>query len=643
MTQAVILAGGKGTRLRERLGDLPKPMIDLCGIPLLERQILLLKRYGFDDILILVNYQAQRIVSFCESKSNWGLRIRCINDGEPRGTAGAVLQIFDLLEPEFLVVYGDTMLNVDLHRFQQFHSQDKECAASLFLHPNDHPHDSDLVDLNEDQYIQAFHSYPHDGSKYLPNLVNAALYLVRKSALKPWLKPTAEVLDFAKNIFPAMLQHGSSLRGYNSPEYIKDCGTPARIDKVSADFTSGKIARFALDNKQNAVFIDRDGTINEEVNHLNSVDQFKLIEGVDEAIKRLNKSEYRTCVVTNQPVVARGECSFEELKQIHNKFESLLGLKGAFIDRIYFCPHHPDSGFKGEIAELKRHCTCRKPNTGMIDKAVAELNIDISQSWMIGDSTSDVLAARSAGLKSILVETGLAGTDRKYSITPDFKVPNLGSAIDFLLDTYPQIFNQLETALDRVTRGSVIFIGGYQCVGKSNVASVVRDWLRANGLSSRIFSTLLTNRFVGGDDSATFEYKPSTETEQFLNALSKTDGDPQRLTIPNSLRPRADGNEQDNFLVTSNTDVIIFEGIDALYLATRVSGAIGIFVERDEQYRKQRVVAENFRQGYSVEESSQLYEKQMSNEIPWIDTFAIGARRITSSNNNFRSTTELTR
>lgn len=609
MNQAVILAGGKGTRLRERLGNLPKPLIDLCGIPLLERQILLLKRYGFNNVLILVNYQAQRIIDFCESKANWGLQIRCIDDGVPRGTAGAVLQIYDSLEPEFLVVYGDTMLNVDLQRFQHFHRQDSQSAASLLLHPNDHPHDSDLVDLNEQQYIQAFHPYPHDGTRYLPNLVNAALYMVRKKAIEPWRNHNESTLDFAKNLFPLMLTAGMSIRGYNSPEYIKDCGTPSRIDKVSADFTSGKIERFALDQEQKAIFLDRDGTLNVEVNHLKSVDQFVLFDGVDDAIKRLNKSEFRTCVVTNQPVIARGECSLEDLRQIHNKFETLLGLKGAFVDRIYFCPHHPDKGFEGEVPELKKQCQCRKPNTGMIDIAVAELNINVKKSWMIGDSTSDLMAAKSAGLKSILVETGFAGLDGNYAVTADFRVNNLPAAVEFILSSYPKLYTHLESLLCAVSKGNVIFIGGYRQTGKSNLASIAGEVFQSRGLGYQSFSIDQNTHFSVDEQGAISGCRfDQNLTEYIGHMLSKS-----------SKHIDMQGDKP---------DILIVEGVAALYFAEQVGAKHRIFLECDEEQRKRQVTARNTRSGLSSSEFGHLDQMQSSNEMRWIDSSLHSAHKI---------------
>ena len=205
MRQVVILAGGKGTRLKERLGDLPKPLIDVCGTPLLEHQILLVKRYGFDRILILVNHKAQQIVDFCESRGNWGIAVQCIDDQVPLGTAGAVLNVFDLLEEQFLVMYGDTMLEVDLNRFCKAHERLPATGATLFLHPNDHPQDSDLVEMAESGAITQFHPYPHKADRYYPNLVNAALYCLSKAALIAYRRDGKTQLDFGKQLFPQMI------------------------------------------------------------------------------------------------------------------------------------------------------------------------------------------------------------------------------------------------------------------------------------------------------------------------------------------------------------------------------------------------------------------------------------------------------
>jgi len=138
-------------------------------------------------------------------------------------------------------------------------------------------------------------------------------------------------------------------------------------------------------------------------------------------------------VVTNQPVIAKGWTTEAELQNIHNKLETLLGTEHAFLDRIYFCPHHPDGGFPGERAALKIRCECRKPGIGMIQNAVADLNIDLGQSWLIGDTTTDIQTAANAGLRSILIGTGSGGKDAKHPVRPDHAARDVLEAVKLLV------------------------------------------------------------------------------------------------------------------------------------------------------------------------------------------------------------------
>src|SRR5690606_7308456 len=169
---------------------------------------------------------------------------------------------------------------------------------------------------------------------------------------------------------------------------------------------SGRIQRSSLQDTAPAVFLDRDGTLNAEKVGVRTQRDLELLPGVGGAIRRLNSSHFRTVVVTNQPVLAKGQCTPEELGRIHNKLETLLGRDGAYLDAIYYCPHHPEKGFPGERTELKVACSCRKPEPGLVKKATGDMNLDLRASWLIGDSTADVMAARNAGIKSILVRTG---------------------------------------------------------------------------------------------------------------------------------------------------------------------------------------------------------------------------------------------
>ena len=439
MKQAIILAGGAGTRLRERLGDLPKPMIHIAGKPLLEHQVELCRRFGFTDLVFFVHYRANLIEKHFGDGSKWGVTIRCVLEKEPLGTAGAVLEGFGTLADRFVVLYGDTMVNVDLDRIWKAHEQ-AGVEATLLLHPNDHPLDSDLVEVEGGSRVTAFHNRPHPAGVWRQNLVNAGLYVIEKRALAPFRaarsspEASAPLLDFGKDIFPEMLRSGGKLLGYNSPEFIKDIGKPERYDRVCEQFANGTIARSSLAVKQRAVFLDRDGTLIPDKDCLRSAEGLELLPGVASAVHDLNHHAWRTVVVTNQPVIAKGFCDETELQRMHNKLETLLGLEHAFLDRIYFCPHHPEKGFPGERPELKIECDCRKPKTGMIQRAVEELNIDLAQSWLVGDTTTDVQTARNAGLRSILVRTGAGGQDGKHAAQPDFTAATLAAAAKIIIE-----------------------------------------------------------------------------------------------------------------------------------------------------------------------------------------------------------------
>jgi histidinol-phosphate phosphatase family protein len=424
--QAIILAGGMGTRLRARLGDLPKPMIPIAGKPLLEHQVEMLARQGFTQVIIFACYRADLIAKHFGDGSRWGVDLKIIVEQTPLSTAGAVLAGFEHLAEEFAVLYGDTMVNVDVRRMERAHAS-AGADATLLLHPNDHPLDSDLVELDAAGRITAFYNRPHAPERWFQNLVNAGLYIINRRALAS-RRSNQQPLDFGKDLFPAWLREGVKMLGYNTPEFIKDIGTPERYDRVQAEFAAGLIQRSSLETPQRAVFLDRDGTLIVDRDCLRNAEGLELLPGVAEAIHQLNHHGWRTVVVTNQPVIAKGWCDETELRRIHNKLETLLGQQHAFLDRIYHCPHHPDKGFPGERPELKIDCACRKPNIGMIQQAAAELNIDLTQSWLIGDTTTDLQTAKNAGLRSILVQTGAAGKDGRHPVRADLECADLLTA-----------------------------------------------------------------------------------------------------------------------------------------------------------------------------------------------------------------------
>jgi histidinol-phosphate phosphatase family protein len=431
MKQVVILAGGLGSRLRARIGDLPKPMIPIAGKPLLELQIELARRHGFDEVIIFACHRAEVIEQYFGDGHRWGLRVRTVVEREPLGTAGAVLAGFDLLADQFVVMYGDTMLNVDLDRLWQAHAR-QAADATLLLHPNDHPLDSDLVETDAEGWVSAFHNRPHPEGRWFQNLVNAGLYVIRKAALQPWTNPR-QSMDFGKDLFPAMLARGAKVSGYNSPEYIKDIGTPERYDKICAEYAAGVVQRSSLGTPQRAVFLDRDGTLIEEVDGLRSPEQLELLPGVAGAIRELNHHGWHAVLVTNQPVVAKGFSTEAQVEETHHKLETLLGREHAFLDRIYWCPHHPEKGFPGERPELKIDCECRKPKPGMLRQAARDLNLDLAACWIVGDTTTDLETGRNAGVRTALVRTGHAGRDGKYPTTPALTADNLLDAVRLIM------------------------------------------------------------------------------------------------------------------------------------------------------------------------------------------------------------------
>jgi len=485
MRQAVILAGGKGTRLADRLNGAPKPLVPVLGEALLGRQVRDLARLGFTRILLLVNHREDAIRDFCSGLDIPDLRVEVRSDGgTPRGTAGALWDAADLLADRFLVVYGDTLFDIDLDRFWRAHLDahaHSGALGTLFLHPNDHPYDSDLVDMAEDGTVLAFHPKPHAPHLICRNLVNAALYVLEKRLLLEQALPEG-VVDFGKDVFPAALAAGLPLHGYVTFEYIKDIGTPDRLDRAESDLRSGKVAGRRLDRAQKAVFIDRDGTLNHPAGHVASPDQLTLFPGVGTAIARLNKAEYRCVLATNQPVLARGEATPADLAAIHAKLETELGAARAYLDAIYVCPHHPDRGFVGEVAELKRVCDCRKPAPGLLLRGISELSVDPRESWMVGDGPADLGAASAAGIRSILVRTG-GHTTRSVPTPPSYEVDDFVAAVDLILEGRAAVMAALAEPLATIVPGALVCIAGPPRAGKSIVAGVLREMLAGAGLT----------------------------------------------------------------------------------------------------------------------------------------------------------------
>lgn len=402
--KAVIIAGGKGTRLGRITERLPKPLIKIGGKPILEHQINLLAKSGIKEIWLLIGYKGGMISDFLGNGQKWGIKINNFKEANPLGTAGALKSISKNLADDFLVLYGDVMVNFDLARFINFHSQNsKGNFATIIVHPNNHPFESDLVEVKANRIINIYPK-PHTNVTWRHNLVCAGVYILSPKIF-PFI-PSEKELDLGKDIFPQLLKDKKKITSYNSFEYFRDTGTPIRLKQVKKDYRQGIYQRLTLQKKQQAIFLDRDGVINPEVNELINIDDLALFPFTHKAIKRINESIFHTIVITNQPMIAKGKLTVGGLDQIHRKLESLLGRGGAKIDAIYYCPHHPQSGWKDEKKKLKIKCKCRKPQIGLIKRAVKDFNIDLKSSFFIGDSLTDYKTAKNAKIKFIGVQTG---------------------------------------------------------------------------------------------------------------------------------------------------------------------------------------------------------------------------------------------
>lgn len=395
--KVVIIAGGQGTRIASVNSEIPKAMIPVGGKPILEYEVELAKRYGHTSFIFIIGHLGHIIKEYFGDGKKWGVDIEYYHEEKPLGTAGALGYLRDKLTSDFFVMYGDTIVDIDMDAMLRFH-RDRNADATLFVHPNDHPHDSDVVDIGSDGRVRHFFIKPHPEGLVCRNMVNASLFIFSPKVLS--MVETGVKSHIEKDVLPRCLESGMRLYGYVSFEYIKDMGTPERYESVCADVASGTVARRNRRNPRPAIFLDRDGTITREVNLLHDARDLQLIEGAAEAIRKINASDYLAVVVTNQPVIARNLCSIEELEHIHATMETMLGREHAYVNAIYYCPHHPDSGYPEERREYKIKCSCRKPEPGMLLQAAKDWNIDLARSFMIGDSTRDEEAGRRAGCKS---------------------------------------------------------------------------------------------------------------------------------------------------------------------------------------------------------------------------------------------------
>jgi len=486
---AVIVAGGLGTRARAMTGaDLPKALLPVGGVTILAHQMQALAAGGVTRLVILAGYLGEVIrAHLVRHPPPAGLEVRVEIEAAPLGTAGAVVAAREKFDAgHLLVIFGDLLFNLDFRRLQERHLA-SGAAASIVCRPNDHPATSDLVLVDDADRITGLLPRKARPPGDYRNLVPSGIYMLRRADLEGFA--VGARLDFFQGYFPALLARGEILHAHRSVEYMCDIGTEQGRAAAERDLASGRVARLSPGQLRPAVLFDVDGVLNEEVpgQGIIAPDQVRLIAGAGAALRTVNHAGLLAIAATNRPQLAKGLVTRAGLEAIFGRLEMGLAGEGGYLDRLYFCPHHPERGFAGEVAALKITCSCRKPAPGMLEQAFAELPADRARSAMIGDTWRDLAAARAAGIHAYGVRTGYGCRDLPDGVRADLMFADVREAVAFCLG-YTQLVAPLAGRIaalavqrDPALRLLVGLCGQAQ-TGKSGYAHALERVWRERGL-----------------------------------------------------------------------------------------------------------------------------------------------------------------
>jgi D,D-heptose 1,7-bisphosphate phosphatase len=418
---AVIIAGGQGKRVRS-ISNKPKCLFKYEKKFLLEIIYKKLINNNIKDIILITGYKSQLIEKKLKKKIK---NIKLIKESFPLGTAGC-LKLIPNNDNDILVIFGDLLFDLDIKKVFEFHKK-KKSDLTLLVHPNAHPYDSDLVVKDSNSKLIKIIKKPHRTGIIYNNLVMMGIFLINKKLLHLIKNQKDMKTDFTKHFIISLLKKKKKIFCYETREYCKDMGTPDRYSQTLKDYRERKPLIFNSRKKVPAIFLDRDGVINKDLGPFKYSDPLDLYKDVILSLKLINRSNYLSVLITNQPHVAKGFITMKYLVNSFKKLETKLGNNKTFLDKIYFCPHYPVSGFKGEIKKLKINCECRKPKIGLLLRAEKDLNIDMKKSYFIGNSEVDYNAALKSGVKPIIVRNKL------FNIKGVLKKDNLLQAIKYVL------------------------------------------------------------------------------------------------------------------------------------------------------------------------------------------------------------------
>ena len=489
---AVIVAGGLGTRATEMTGGrIPKALLPVAGVPIIFRQMRVLRREGVTRVSVLAGHLGHQLKSaLAPEAAALGLALQIVVEPTPLGTAGSLAALEREVE-DTLIVYGDMLFDIALGPLREFHRR-QNALLTVVAHPNDHPRTSDLI-VEDDGFVKAILPRGEPRQNDHRNLVPTGVFVAAPAFFTHLER--GKKADMIGEFLPSLIAAGARLAVYNTPEYLRDVGSPERHSLAERDLLAGRVEALSNSRLRPAIFFDCDGVLNEEPGLQGAVtpNDVTIIPGAAAAVRRARDAGRLTVAVTNRAQVAKGFITFEELSHILGRLEALLAAEGGVLDRIYFCPHHPEAGFPGEIPALKVHCECRKPGTLLLRRALAELPLDQRRSALIGDSLRDIGAAREFGIWAYGVRTGIGCRDSKRYLreggalpAPDLMFENVSEAVDFDIQ-YNELAAPCVAAIQRLKEenGTPVMVGvcGRSRAGKSVAAHAIVRTLIEQGVA----------------------------------------------------------------------------------------------------------------------------------------------------------------
>lgn len=377
--QAVILAGGKQTRLGEVARDIPQPMQPIAGDrPFLDHLLEMVERHGYQDIVLLAGHLGDRVTEAYDGRRIGGAVVRVLCEPAPLGTGGALTAARAVLDERFLLMNGDVMFDINLRALEQVARQSGALATLALCRVPDACHYAQVTEANG----RVIEFREQDTNRSEPGTIGGGIYVLKREVLDLIAHLPCSI---EQDVFPLLVQRGD-IAGACFEGYFLDTGAPEAPETGRRD-----LARLRV---RPAAFLDRDGVINVDDGYSHKVEDLRFIPGAAEAIRLLNDRGYYVFVVTNQAGIARGYYGLDDAHRFNQAIQDRLALEGAHLDRFYLSPYHPE----GVVAEFTMDHFDRKPNPGMLLRAMAEWPVVKERSFLVGDKDTDVEAAERAGV-----------------------------------------------------------------------------------------------------------------------------------------------------------------------------------------------------------------------------------------------------